>query len=59
MPLYDYHCRACGKDFELLRRMQDADEKLECPECHSDQVERRLSRFATGGGCGPASSRFR
>ncbi len=55
MPLYEYRCRTCGKTFEMLRRMQDADRDLECPECRSAEVERKLSTFATGG-CGPSGS---
>ncbi len=57
MPLYEYQCRTCGKIFELLRRMQDADRNLECPGCHSQKVERQLSTFAAGG-CGPNSRGF-
>ncbi|MCL4854128.1 MAG: hypothetical protein KJZ78_22440 [Bryobacteraceae bacterium] len=41
--------------FEQLRRMQDADRDLNCPECGSRQVERQLSSFATGG-CGPSGA---
>ncbi len=59
MPLYDYQCRACGKSFELLRRIQDADRELECPDCGSDQIERLLSLFATGGCSTSGSARFR
>ena len=59
MPLYDYQCRACGKTFEMLRSFQDADSKLECPDCRSDNVERLLSLFATGGCSTSGSSRFR
>jgi len=51
MPLYEYRCRQCGKTFELLRRMKDADEDAECPDCRSPQSERVLSAFSTGGGC--------
>ncbi len=51
MPLYEYRCHECHQIFELLRRMRDADEDLECPHCHSSHVERLLSRFAAGG-CG-------
>jgi putative FmdB family regulatory protein len=57
MPMYEYRCRNCGKSFEQLRRMSDADRDLECPDCHSPQVERQLSQFATGG-CAPSGSRF-
>ncbi len=56
MPLYEYRCRTCGRTFEMLRRMQDADRDLQCPECRSEEVERLLSTFATGGGCGPSPS---
>jgi putative FmdB family regulatory protein len=49
MPMYEYGCRKCGKSFEMLRRMQDADRDLECPECRSEEVERLLSTFAAGG----------
>lgn len=52
MPIYEYRCRECGKSFELLRRMQDADRDLICPECESKEVERLFSAFAAGG-CGP------
>lgn len=55
MPLYEYRCRKCGKSFEMLRRMSDADRELECPECLSTEVERLLSTFAAGG-CTPSGS---
>lgn len=35
MPLYEYLCGTCGRSFEMLRRMQEADCDLECPECKS------------------------
>ena len=56
MPLYEYQCRGCGKTFEMLRRMKDVDTLLECPNCHSNKVERQLSTFAATG-CGTAGSR--
>jgi putative FmdB family regulatory protein len=58
MPLYEYRCEKCGKRFEKLRRMQDADQGVECPECESEEVERLLSSFATGGCGAGAGSRF-
>ena len=54
MPLYEYRCLKCGKSFEKLRRMQDADSDLECPECRSAEIERMLSSFSTGG-CAPSA----
>jgi putative FmdB family regulatory protein len=49
MPLYEYRCQKCGTSFEMLRRIQDADRDLECPQCKSEHVERLLSTFAAGG----------
>ncbi len=57
MPLYEYKCQKCGHAFELLRRMQDVDNDLECPSCHSKKVDRQLSTFAAGG-CGSSSRGF-
>lgn len=56
MPLYECQCRDCGKIFELLRRMSEADQNLECPGCHSAQIERQFSTFAASA-CGISSSR--
>jgi putative FmdB family regulatory protein len=56
MPMYEYKCEQCGREFEQLRRMADADRDLVCPECSSDHIRRLLSCFATGG-CGTGSSR--
>lgn len=59
MPMYEYRCDSCGKSFEQLRRISDADRDLECPECQARNVRRVLSTFATGGpggGCGPSPS---
>jgi putative FmdB family regulatory protein len=58
MPLYEYRCQKCGKSFEKLRRMQDADSETECPECRSSDVERLLSAFSTGGCATSGSGRF-
>jgi len=55
MPMYEYRCAACSKKFEALRRMQDADRDLECPDCHSGEIERLLSTFSSGG-CTPGGS---
>lgn len=61
MPIYEYRCQNCGRKFEKLRKIADADAELPCPYCESEEVARVLSSFATGGGCGsaPAGSRFR
>jgi len=58
MPLYEYRCQNCGKSFEMLRKMQDADRELECPDCRSDELERLLSTFSAGGCTASPSGRF-
>jgi len=40
MPLFDFHCNACGNEFEGLVRGQT---KPACPKCASTDLERLLS----------------
>ena len=46
MPLYDYHCPACGGDFEALVRSGTVPP---CPACGATNPERQLSRIAPAG----------
>lgn len=32
MPIYEYHCTRCGKDFEFMQKFSDPP-KTHCPEC--------------------------
>ena len=43
MPLYEYACQQCEREFETLVR---AGETPECPSCHGTDLQRRLSVFA-------------
>lgn len=52
MPLYEYRCRDCGDRFEVLQRLGEGAEKLECPRCGAGRPERALSTFATASGSG-------
>ena len=45
MPIYEYRCQDCQKQFECIRPMKDADAELECLYCHSNNVKRQLSLF--------------
>ena len=67
MPLYEYRCAACSREFELLRPMDMSTAKADCPSCGKPST-RMLSVFAAsttgrsgesgrvagmgGGGCG-------
>jgi putative FmdB family regulatory protein len=42
MPLYEYQCRACAHQFELLVRPGTV---LACPACNAADLERCLSLF--------------
>ena len=58
MPIYEYHCLACGEEFEKLVLGRAA---VACPDCESPEVARKMSVFGlrtasrfvgSGGGCG-------
>jgi putative FmdB family regulatory protein len=45
MPVYEYVCRGCSKEFEVVQPISEFDpKKVKCPECGSRKVERRWSR---------------
>ena len=48
MPIYEFECKKCGKDMELLVRSSDW-KGSRCPHCGSTQLEKKLSVFATAG----------
>lgn len=65
MPLYEYDCKKCKKQVELLVSRPDA--KVSCPECGSKELVKLLSLVSApvvqggsdrcalpemGGGCG-------
>jgi len=43
MPIYDYACRACGQQFELIVLKTTV---LACPSCRSQDLEQLISSFA-------------
>ena len=45
MPIFEYACKTCGQEFEALTR---ASTTPDCPACHSTELEKKLSVFATG-----------
>ena len=52
MPLYDYRCKDCSHEFEVLQGMSD-DPLTNCPECKQDMLEKMVSAPAftfKGGG---------
>ncbi|MDH3974685.1 MAG: zinc ribbon domain-containing protein [Deltaproteobacteria bacterium] len=52
MPLYEYGCRDCGYDFEVMQKMSDPD-PAGCPKCSGTNVSKLISAGAfhlKGGG---------
>lgn len=45
MPLYEYSCTSCGKQFEVLMREGVVPA---CPTCQSQSVEKQFSTYAVG-----------
>ncbi len=43
MPIYEFTCKSCNEQFEVLVRNN---EQPSCPRCGTDQLERLLSTIA-------------
>ena len=43
MPIYEYKCRACSHQFELLVLARTV---VACPECQGQDLEQLLTAFA-------------
>ena len=43
MPIYEYQCRNCGHEFELIVLRSTV---IACPSCNGRDVEQLLSGFA-------------
>jgi len=66
MPVYEYQCNDCSRKFELFVQHRMLADGIVCRHCHSPEVRKLVSSFAstgrgedadfaasaTGGGCG-------
>ena len=48
MPIYEYFCKTCNRKFEVL--VLNSKERIECPACQSEDVEKLFSTFCSLGG---------
>ncbi|MDP3030232.1 MAG: zinc ribbon domain-containing protein [Deltaproteobacteria bacterium] len=44
MPIFEFHCLDCGKDFETL--VLSKSDQIDCPKCHNTHLERLMSSCA-------------
>jgi len=49
VPIYEYKCRKCGHEFELMRRLSQMDAPAPCPACRSKETGRKISAFVLAG----------
>jgi putative FmdB family regulatory protein len=42
MPIYEYHCRSCGSDSELIQRLSDPPAR-KCPICRKSTLTKIVS----------------
>jgi putative FmdB family regulatory protein len=45
MPIYEYRCLDCGREFSRLVLSSADAGSLECPKCKGKRLERLMSRF--------------
>jgi putative FmdB family regulatory protein len=50
MPVYEYYCKDCKKQFEALRPMSKADVPIACKHCEGKRTSRVPSVFAAHSG---------
>jgi putative FmdB family regulatory protein len=43
MPIFEYHCNECDKDFEILVL---GNQEISCPTCTGNNVRKLLSIFS-------------
>lgn len=67
MPIYEYICEDCGKEFDAIRPLSKSEEPMDCKECNSPRTKRKLSlcyahsdgrsvtTTTSSGGCGGCS----
>ena len=50
MPLYEYQCQKCGKDFTLLQSASVNKDETACSHCGSQGVRHKFSTFSANTG---------
>jgi len=45
MPVYDYVCLDCHKEFEKVLTLTEPEEQMTCPHCGSQNIEQEAKAF--------------
>jgi len=56
VPLYEYHCARCDKDFEHRGSMAERKNPQPCPACNEPSARIEMSVFAISAGSSAAPS---
>ncbi len=56
MPIYEFSCQNCGKEFEVLLKSRDEISQVKCPKCGSSDVKRLMSVVNSIIGSKPSAS---
>ena len=46
MPIFEFVCEECGKEFERICFISECDENVSCPACDSKRTKKSFSVFA-------------
>ncbi|MEN8200595.1 MAG: zinc ribbon domain-containing protein [Thermodesulfobacteriota bacterium] len=44
MPIYEFHCEECGKNFESLIMISSALDDVTCKHCNSSNIKKLISQ---------------
>lgn len=48
MPIYEFRCKECGHEFEVIMRASASKGEVTCPKCHAKDPDRLMSAFSAG-----------
>lgn len=64
MPIFEYTCSDCGKEFKKLVLSSAGENEIRCPDCNSKNIKKEISLFSakttgesySSASCAPSAS---